>query len=519
MSITVRDGFAILQQIPEVIPLFGACVTAGAWCLRHIKERYLYSGDIDILREYYPIIKSSAEFFCAYLVRDPRNGYLVTSPASSPENYFISPEDGKTVNISAGPTADIAVIKELFQFAADTADLLGTDAEFAAELREKYVELPPYQIGKYGQLMEWLEDFEEWEPGHRHTAHLYALHPSDQIKKSTPELFEAARKTVERRLANGGGHTGWSRAWIVNFYARLGDGNAAYVCYFRSHQPRTQLSPDRENKFRSISVIYSNDFKNWTEPKALEYDDDIECDLYTNSIIQYERAPHMIIGFPARYFDHYTGWSDNMEQMISGGHKKRAAEMSEIRRVGLAITDSIFMCSRDGELWHRYHSAFVDPGYENETNWVYGSNFLAYNFIDSGRENYYFYDIEGSRDYYNPRYLRRYEIRKDGFACIMADGGTMLSDGEKVVVTKPIVFDSNGLHINFSTSAFGYIYVDVLDEDGNPLSDKQSVKLFGSNIGRVVRINDGSDFTEYKGKAIRLRFRMLDAKLFSMKFE
>ena len=292
-----------------------------------------------------------------------------------------------------------------------------------------------------------------------------------------------------------------------------------YVCYFRSAQPRTQLSPDRENKFRSISVIYSNDFKNWTEPKALEYDDDIEYDLYTNNIIQYERAPHMMIGFPARYFDHNTGWSDNMEQMISGAHKKRAAEISEIRRVGLAITDSIFMCSRDGELWHRYHSAFVDPGYENETNWVYGSNFLAYNFIDSGRENYYFYDIEGPRDFYNPRYLRRYEIRKDGFACIMADGGTMLSDGEKVVVTKPIVFDSNDLHINFSTSAFGYIYVDVLDEDGNPLSDKQSVKIFGSNIDRVVRFNDGSNFTEYKGKAIRLRFRMLDAKLFSMKFE
>ena len=147
---------------------------------------------------------SSAEFFCAYLVRDPRNGYLVTVPASSPENYFLSPTDGKPVNLSAGPTADIAVIRELFAFAADTADLLGIDAEFAAELREKATQLPPYQIGKHGQLMEWSEDFEEFEPGHRHISHLYALHPSDQITKSTPALFDAARKAIERRLAHGG---------------------------------------------------------------------------------------------------------------------------------------------------------------------------------------------------------------------------------------------------------------------------------------------------------------------------
>ena len=212
-----------------LMPVFGACVTAGAWCLRHIKERYLYSGDLEILREYYPIIKGAAEFFCAYLVQDPRNGYLVTVPASSPENAFISPNDGEAINLCAGPTSDIAVIRELFHFAADTAGILGVDGEFAEKLRQLCFKLPPFQIGKHGQLMEWSEDFDEAEPGHRHISHLYALHPSDQITKSTPKLFEAARKTIERRLSHGGGHVGWSRAWIINLYARLADGNEAHA--------------------------------------------------------------------------------------------------------------------------------------------------------------------------------------------------------------------------------------------------------------------------------------------------
>jgi alpha-L-fucosidase 2 len=211
-----------------VMPLFGACVTAGAWCLRHVKDRYLFSGDVGILREFYPILRGAAEFFLSFLVRDPRSGYLVTVPASSPENYFLDPETKKPVNLSAAPTSDVGVLREILPFVADTADLLGVDADFAAELRRACAQLPPYRIGKYGQLMEWSEDFDEEDPGHRHIAHLYALHPSDQITRETPALFEAAKKTLERRLAHGSGHTGWSRAWIVNFYARLFDGNAAY---------------------------------------------------------------------------------------------------------------------------------------------------------------------------------------------------------------------------------------------------------------------------------------------------
>ena len=209
-------------------PLYGAFATAGAWCLRHVKERWLYSGDETILREFYPIIRGASEFFCAYLVRDPRNGYLVTVPASSPENSFLSPTDGSPVNVCAGPTMDTSIIRELLEFNLAAARIVGEDPAFIQTLQDTLAGLMPLRIGKFGQIMEWSEEFEEAEPGHRHISHLYGLYPADEIRQSTPAYFEAAKKTIERRLTNGGGHTGWSRAWIINFYARLADGDAAY---------------------------------------------------------------------------------------------------------------------------------------------------------------------------------------------------------------------------------------------------------------------------------------------------
>ena len=209
-------------------PRYGAFAAAGAWCLRHVKERWLYSGDDTILREFYPVIKGASEFFCAYLVQDPRNGYLVTVPASSPENSFISPADGEKVNVCAGPTMDTSIIRELLEFNIEAANILGEDADFVRKLEETLSKLMPLRIGKFGQIMEWSEEFEEAEPGHRHMSQLYGLYPASEIRQSTPEYFNAARKSIERRLSSGGGHTGWSRAWIINFFARLADGNTAY---------------------------------------------------------------------------------------------------------------------------------------------------------------------------------------------------------------------------------------------------------------------------------------------------
>ncbi len=203
---------------------WGSFVCAGAWCCSHIMERYNFSRDEKFLRDNYDIMKSSCEFYLDYLTIDPRNGFLCTCPSNSPENRFIIGEN-QTAGICAGPTMDNEILRELFTNTAHAAEILGIDFSFAEKLRQTADRLRPLTIGKHGQIMEWSEDFDEAEPGHRHISHLYALHPGNQINKTTPDLMEAARVTLERRLSSGGGHTGWSRAWVTLFFSRLGMGN------------------------------------------------------------------------------------------------------------------------------------------------------------------------------------------------------------------------------------------------------------------------------------------------------
>ena len=204
---------------------WGSFMCAGAWCCQHIIARYEYSLDKDFLEKNYDILKGACEFFLDFLVTDPNTGYLVTCPSNSPENRFFA--DGGAYAICAGPAMDNQIIRDLFEGCAMACDILGIDAGFAALLREKLAFIAPIKVGKHGQIMEWSEDFDEPEPGHRHISHLYALHPSMQIMRSHPELKDACRVTLDRRLSSGGGHTGWSRAWITNFFARLGNGDRA----------------------------------------------------------------------------------------------------------------------------------------------------------------------------------------------------------------------------------------------------------------------------------------------------
>ncbi|MBP3377150.1 MAG: glycoside hydrolase family 95 protein [Clostridia bacterium] len=203
---------------------WGSFMCGGAWCTQHITERYNFSGDINVLRENYDILKGASEFFLDFLVVDPRSGYLVTCPSNSPENWFLLP-DGSREAICAGPTMDNQIIRDVFDTTAMAADLLGVDADFAALLREKSARLTPTRIGKLGQIMEWSEDYDEVEPGHRHLSPLYGLFPSNQINRNTPELREAARTTLRRRIKHGGGYTGWSRSLVTLNLARLGEGN------------------------------------------------------------------------------------------------------------------------------------------------------------------------------------------------------------------------------------------------------------------------------------------------------
>ena len=213
---------------PGEHPSWGQFAAAGGWLCQHLWEHYAFSGDRAYLAEVYPVMKDSAEFYLDFLVEEKEHGWLVTSPSNSPENKFRT-EDGVEGSVCMGPSMDMQIIWNLFSNCIEAATILDVDEAFRQKLADARARLAPPQIGKYGQLQEWLEDYDEPEPGHRHMSHLFALHPGEQITlRGTPELALAARKSLERRLAHGGGHTGWSRAWIINFWARLEDGDKAW---------------------------------------------------------------------------------------------------------------------------------------------------------------------------------------------------------------------------------------------------------------------------------------------------
>ena len=203
----------------------------GAWLSQHLWEHYAFTLDRDYLAgRAYPLMKEAALFCLDWLIEDGQ-GNLTTNPSTSPENRFFTPE-GKPAAPSQGSTMDLSMICELFHNTIEASQVLGTDEDFRAELEAAVARIKPYRIGRYGQLQEWYKDFDEPEPGHRHVSPLYALYPAAEIDRNRqPDLALACRKFIERRLSFGGGHTGWSSAWLVNLWARLGDGDQAHEYY------------------------------------------------------------------------------------------------------------------------------------------------------------------------------------------------------------------------------------------------------------------------------------------------
>jgi len=209
--------------------IWGVWPMGAAWLCQHPWEHYLFTRDLEFLEQRaYPLMKGAAEFMLDFLVEGP-DGHLVTNPSHSPENWFYTP-DGTRSSFTYAATMDSANIKGLFGNCIRAAEILDADPDFRNKLEDSLARLQPYQISdKTGRLQEWVEDYEEPEPGHRHMSHLYGVHPGISISlKRTPELAEAARKSLEGRLEQGGGHTGWSRAWIVNFWARFLEPERAY---------------------------------------------------------------------------------------------------------------------------------------------------------------------------------------------------------------------------------------------------------------------------------------------------
>lgn len=200
---------------------------AGAWLSTHIWEHYLFSKDLNFLKDSYGNLRGAAQFCLEWLVED-KNGNLVTSPSTSPENKFITP-DGYVGATLYGGTADLAMIRECFLNAIAASKILNTDSEFRTKLETALTKLHPYQIGKAGNLQEWYFDWKDEDPKHRHQSHLFGLFPGNHITLlKTPELAQAAKKTLEIK---GDETTGWSKGWRINLWARLWDGNRAYKMY------------------------------------------------------------------------------------------------------------------------------------------------------------------------------------------------------------------------------------------------------------------------------------------------
>ena len=201
-------------------------VMGAAWLCTHLWTHYQYTKDRAFLEEYFPIMREAALFFLDFLVE--HNDYLVTCPSVSPENTFILNNGQQGAN-TYGCTMDNQILRDLFSQCNEAAAVLGIDDELNDSIKKACERLIPTQIGIGGNILEWPYDYEELEPGHRHISHLYGLFPSEQITlEKTPELAQAAKVTLEKRLSAGGGHTGWSRAWIINHYTRLRDRDKAY---------------------------------------------------------------------------------------------------------------------------------------------------------------------------------------------------------------------------------------------------------------------------------------------------
>lgn len=212
-------------------------VMGAAWLSTHLWTHYAYTKDQDFLLKAYPIMAEAALFFLDYM--EEKNGYLVTNPSSSPENTYIMP-NGESGCVCIGSAMDMEILRDLFTECCEAAKILKENINtcvipsvtnvslLQGQIEEALKKLPPIRIDSTGRIMEWMEEYEEKELRHRHMSHLYALYPSDQISvDQTPELAEAAKKTLKTRLSHGGGHTGWSRAWIINFYAKLRDAESA----------------------------------------------------------------------------------------------------------------------------------------------------------------------------------------------------------------------------------------------------------------------------------------------------
>lgn len=231
---TARVSYGQRGLVLHTVTPWGPKSVAGywpdfsGWMAEHFWEHYAFTQDRAYLKDQgYPYLKDCALFYLDSLVKDPRSGWLVTGPTMSMENRFISP-DGNEGKIDMGTTMSMGLCRDVFRYTIEASKALGVDEDLRRELEKTLPKLAPYQVGRFGQLQEWLQDYKEWQPGHRHYSHLIPFYPGNDITlRKDPLLAGGVRKSLLRRLEYGGGWNGWSRAWAICLAARLGDGELA----------------------------------------------------------------------------------------------------------------------------------------------------------------------------------------------------------------------------------------------------------------------------------------------------
>lgn len=330
---------------------------------------------------------------------------------------------------------------------------------------------------------------------------LLALKSADGLRWSpmseTPVITEGAFDS--QNLAFWDAHSGLYRAYWRYFTGGSTDGKT--------------WKPEGD---RAIRTATSKDFIHWENQSDLRYVSSPSEQLYTNQVKPYHRAPHVLMGFPTRYIE--RGWSEAMKALPERGHREARSQASD--RYGMAITEGLFMASRDGVTFNRWNEAFLPPGIERPGTWNYGHQYLAWHVVETKSE------LEGApnelslyatESYWtgNSSALRRHTLRLDGFVSIRAP----MSGGE--LVTKPLTFTGDRLMLNFASSAAGGIQVELQDTEGKALpgfSLDDSEPLFGDSVDRMVHWKNGPDVSTHAGKPVRLRFLLKDADLYSLRF-
>ncbi|MEZ6044866.1 MAG: hypothetical protein R3C11_04660 [Planctomycetaceae bacterium] len=271
-----------------------------------------------------------------------------------------------------------------------------------------------------------------------------------------------------------------------------------------------------DRNLRLVMVAFSDDFENWTTPVEIEYGDSPDQEMYTNHVLPYYRAPHILMGFPTRYVARPR--TKHVETIPP--RKLREDFLQLYERVGTDITDSLFMSSRDGQNFKRWDEAFLRPGPQHQGRWIYGDNYQTYGLWETestdegGGPEISMHFSEGYwRD--QEHRLRRYSIRLDGFVSLHAT----YKGGE--LITKPILFDGNQLEVNYATSAAGSLKIELLEESGNPVpgySLAEADELYGDTTSQKVSWDSNSDLSLITGKPIQIRFVLSDGDLYSYRF-